>query len=237
MAVLSRFPLDDPRTFRELRWVELPGAAPPEGYWPDAVLQALRLSSKSHWDLTVRVGDGLHLLAAHPTPPVFDGPEDRNGRRNGDELRLWARYLDGVPLRDDAGRVAPLGDVPFVIVGDLNNDPFDGDGDHAAIRALLEHVKVADVAAPASGGALEASMRQGGRNAVHLGPPSLDTIDIDDATVGNLRLDYALPSRGLAVGGRGVLWPRPGEPLYDLVGEHPFPVSDHRLVWVDVGVP
>ena len=30
-------------------------------------------------------------LCSHPTPPVFDGPEDRNGRRNHDEIRLAGR--------------------------------------------------------------------------------------------------------------------------------------------------
>jgi len=33
-------------------------------------------------------GQVIHILASHPTPPVFDGVEDRNGRRNHDEIRL-----------------------------------------------------------------------------------------------------------------------------------------------------
>ncbi len=38
-------------------------------------------------------GGTVHFLVSHPTPPVFDGPEDRNGARNADEIRLWQEYL------------------------------------------------------------------------------------------------------------------------------------------------
>ena len=67
---------------------------PADWYSPDE-LDVFRLSSKSHWDVPVRLPDGriLHLLASHPTPPVFDGSEDRNGRRNHDEIRFWADYV------------------------------------------------------------------------------------------------------------------------------------------------
>ncbi len=55
----------------------------------------LRLSSKSHWDIPLQIGGAIvHVLTAHPTPPVFDGPEDRNGCRNHDEIRLWSDYID-----------------------------------------------------------------------------------------------------------------------------------------------
>ena len=39
-------------------------------------------------------GKTFHLLASHPTPPVFDGDEDRNGKRNHDEVRLIADYIN-----------------------------------------------------------------------------------------------------------------------------------------------
>jgi hypothetical protein len=35
----------------------------------------------------------------------------------------------------------------------------------------------------------------------------------------------------------GVFWPETSDPNFDFVGEYPFPVSDHRLVWLDVEVP
>ncbi len=53
-----------------------------------------RLSSKSHWDVPVKVGNKtIHILASHPTPPSFDGAEDRNGKRNHDEIRFWKDYI------------------------------------------------------------------------------------------------------------------------------------------------
>src|SRR3546814_2051983 len=128
----------------------MPGAARPldpetgASYYPDATWAQLRLSSKSHWDVQIETPTGtVHLLASHPTPPVFDGPEDRNGARNADEIRLWREYIspgDKPWLCDDAGRCGGLdADARFVIAGDLNNDPTDGDGRHEAIVELLEH--------------------------------------------------------------------------------------------------
>ena len=116
MLVLSRHPIDDKRarTFQLLKWSNMPGAMRPQDpatgkpFWNDAVWSQLRLSSKSHWDVPVETPHGtLHVLASHPTPPVFDGPERRNRARNHDELRLWREYLDSTDsqwLCDDRGR-------------------------------------------------------------------------------------------------------------------------------------
>ncbi len=146
MMVLSRFPLQLERSFRFFKWSDMPDALKPSNpdgssYYPDAIWKALRLSSKNHWDISVNVNDQtFHFLVSHPTPPVFDGPEDRNGMRNHDEIRLWADYLD--PRRssyiyDDAGAKGGLapGDR-FVIAGDLNADPVDGDSSSKAIRTV-----------------------------------------------------------------------------------------------------
>jgi len=104
MVVLSKYLIDQHavRTFRTFLWRDMPGALLPEDpathapwYTPE-MLAVLPLSSKSHWDLPVHVGrTTLHLLASHPTPPTFDGPEDRNGKRNQDEIRFWSDYLNG----------------------------------------------------------------------------------------------------------------------------------------------
>ena len=108
----------------------------------------LRLSSKNHVDVPVWVhGHQLHLLLSHPTPPVFDGPENRNGRRNHDEIRLWSDYLSGGEranyLIDDAGKSGGLhSEDLFVVLGDLNADPFDGDSYNRAISQLLEHKRI-----------------------------------------------------------------------------------------------
>lgn len=243
MLVLSRYPIDTARvrSFQLLEWSAMPDAARPIDprargyYYPDAVWKRLRLSSKSHWDVPVHTPHGtLHLLASHPTPPVFDGPEDRNGARNGDELRLWREYLDNDPadagwLCDDRGRCGglPAGER-FVIAGDLNNDPVNGDGRHDAILALIDHPRMLRHAAPRSEGAVAAARETGGANADHRGDASQDTGDFGPRT-GNLRLDYVLPSVGLRIVDSGVFWPLP-----ETVDATRAAASDHRAVWIDL---
>jgi hypothetical protein len=247
MAVYSKYPIDAARarTFQTFRWRDMPGARLPDGWYSDEELAVLRLSSKSHWDLPIRIGKRtVHLLASHPTPPVFDGPEDRNGLRNHDEIRFWADYVSPRRSRyvyDDAGRRGGLAPgARFVIAGDLNADPLDGDSVPGAAQQLLDHPRVSDRFAPASLGGPAATDRQGGANLDHFGDPRFDTADFADTAPGNLRVDYVLPSRGLMVRGGGVFWPTPADPLFRLVGDFDptlpggFPTSDHRAVWIDV---
>jgi hypothetical protein len=119
LAVLSRYPIEAEgiRTFRLFRWKDFAGAWLPEGWYPEAALDVLRLSSKTHADLPIRIGDTVvHFLVSHPTPPTFDGPEDRNGRRNHDEIRFWELYVGDGPqewIVDDAGRHGGLGTASF----------------------------------------------------------------------------------------------------------------------------
>jgi len=249
MAVLSRYPIDaaHARTFRKFLWRDLPGAllpddpatpAPADWYTP-AMLAVLPLSSKSHWDLPVRVGRiTLHLLASHPTPPAFDGPEDRNGRRNHDEIRLWNDYVTpGAAnyLRDDAGRAGGFTGGDFVIMGDQNSDPLDAASLHDAIGALLQNPMIDASFVPRGAGGPEAAALQGGANATQRGDPRFDTADFNDHGPGNLRVDYLLPSKGLRVCGGGVYWPARADPQARLVwGDDPPPSSDHRLVWLDL---
>jgi len=242
MAVLSRFPIleEDVRTFRLLRWRDLPDALLPVDWYGEEAAAALRLSSKNHVDVPVAVGGRIvHVLASHPTPPSFDGPEDRNGRRNHDEIRFWSLYLgvqeDAGWLVDDQGRRGGLApDASFVVMGDLNSDPHDGSSRYEAIRTLLAHPRVQGSPAPRSVGGAEQSHLQGGLNPGHDGDPAEDTADLRDDDLGNLRLDYVLPSTDLPIVASGVFWPAADDPLFRLVGTYPFPVSDHRLVWVDV---
>jgi endonuclease/exonuclease/phosphatase family metal-dependent hydrolase len=251
MAILSRFPIDEShiRTFQKLRWRDMPNSKLPtqkddSPWYEAAALEDLPLSSKSHWDVPIRVGSRtIHILASHPTPPVFDGPEDRNGRRNHDEIRLWADYLtpaDAKYIVDDRGQRGGLDDNDsFVIVGDLNSDPEDGSGELRPIRMLLKHARVNATLMPQSAGALAAAERQGGANGEHLGKAEADTGDFpDEKGPGNLRLDYVLPSRDLGVVSGGVYWPRAEDARYALVGAgHPVVSSDHRLVWLDIEAP
>ncbi len=239
MALLSRLPIDAAaaRSFRLLAWTALPGALMPErpdgGPFPDAATQAvLRLSSRAHWDVPVLLPGGgrLHLLASNPTPPLFDGAEGFNRRRNHDEIAFWSAYLGGAAFRDDGGRLARLLAEPLVLLGNLNADPLDGDGLHDAIAGLLADPRLQDPRPRSRGGAAAA---QDGANAGQHGDPGLDTADWrDDGGPGNLRVDYVLPAAGLAVAGAGVFWPAPGEPLAAAAA-----VSAHRLVWVDIALP
>jgi hypothetical protein len=252
MAVLSKYPIDADavRTFQHFLWKDMPGAllpddpntsAPSDWYSPEE-LEVFRLSSKSHWDVPVDVnGRTVHVLASHPTPPTFDGVEDRNGLRNHDEIRFWADYVrPGTASRyiyDDAGGTGGLKPgESFVILGDQNADPLDGDSVDAAIDQLLGHPRITDPL-PTSEGAVEASLLQGGANLTHEGDPAYDTADFNDNPApGNLRADYVLPSRDLRVLDAGVFWPVSSDPLSALTGSFPFPSSDHRLVWVDLRV-
>ncbi|MEL6235729.1 MAG: endonuclease/exonuclease/phosphatase family protein [Pseudomonadota bacterium] len=241
MAVLSRLPIDAARarSFRLLRWADFPDALLPKradgAPFPSAEAQAaMRLSSKSHWDLPVITPGGpLHLFISHPTPPVFDDEHDLNGRRNADEIRFWTLYAGGMAFPDDAGRMAPRAEAPFILAGDLNSDPEDGDSRHAAIRDLLAHPALQDPAPSSPGGPVAATK---GVNTRHAGDPALDTGDFRDDVVGNLRVDYVLPSAELTLMASGVFWPAPGSPGAELVASAKAS-SDHRLVWVDIRMP
>ena len=247
MAVLSRFPIDaaGARTFQRFRWLDMPDPQLPEDYFSEAAAEHLRLSSKSHWDLPLKIdGQIVHVLAAHPTPPGFDGPEDRNGRRNFDEIRLWADYLggegtDGSYLYDDDGVRGGLDPAAaFVILGDYNADPADGGSRPGAIAQLLEHPRVNATLLPTSVGGFQESALEGQANTAQRGDPAADTSDFGADGVGNLRIDYALPSNsGLKPRCAGVYWPATGEAGRELVGDgEPIVSSDHRLVWIDVEV-
>lgn len=232
MAVLSRFPISRVRDFHKIRLVDAPWAQAPitengKPYYSAEIWNVLRLSSKSHWDVVVGLPDGrdVHLLASHPTPPVFDGPEDRNGLRNAAEIRFWIDYFEGADWMKDADAVE--GGLPpnasFVVLGDLNADPDKGDGDQATVGALARHPKVQDPK-PTSPGAVAAGQ-------------STDTADWPEKNgPGNLRVDYVLPSVDLKVMGSGVFWPAPDDPLGRLIGvkKNRQTSSDHRLVWIDI---
>ena len=252
MAVYSMFPIniDDIRTFQLFLWEDMPGAmlpVNPDGtsYYDAGDLAIFRLSSKSHWDVPIQIdGKTVHFLTSHPTPPVFDGPEDRNGTRNNDEIRFWADYV--IPSRsgyiyDDNGNEGGLAPGSmFVIAGDQNSDPLDGDSIPGSIQQLLEHPLVNTKVTPDSPGGVEQSILQDDNNDLHLGDPAFDTADFAEAVFGgpgNLRADYVLPRKQLRIFDAGVFWPLESDPLFSLVGTFPFPSSDHRLAWVDVMVP
>jgi len=192
MAILSRFPIDgeNVQDLSALLWKDVPGALLPEvngAPFPGAEAQAIqRLSTTGHWIVPILGPAGpFQLMTFHASPPVFDGPEDRNGKRNHDEIMLWVQVLAG-----EVG-IPPPG--PFVIAGDANLDPVDGSGIKAAIQALLGSPVLQDVAPEGGAGT--------------------DTVDWDDPVPGDLRVDYVLPSIHWRVTDSAVMWPTPGDPL------------------------
>jgi len=237
LALYSRYPIDESaaRTFQKFLWKDMPKNLMPDGsngkpaWYSAEEVAVLRLSSKSHWDVPLKIGDTVvHVLASHPTPPVFDGPEDFNGRRNFDEVRLWADYLTGgetaAYIVDDQGRCGGLDPKAlFVLLGDLNADPYQGDAPYGrrAVQQLLGHPRVQDPRPESPGAA--AAIRD------YAGPKGVPT-----ASFG--RADYALPCDGLSLVASGVFWPSPDDPLHALVAQRESS-SDHRLVWVEVKLP
>jgi Endonuclease/Exonuclease/phosphatase family len=240
-VMFSQYPIDrdDIRTLQTLKWGELPENRMPDTYYGAAQRGVMRLSSKNHVDVPIRVrGKTIHVIAAHPTPPVFDGPEDRNGLRNFDEIKLLKNMIERTTFVDsDGGPTWTQGkpDVsvrrePFVVMGDLNADPNDGESVEGAINQLLNHPLIDTTFVPTSTGGEEAAREQGGVSQNHKTPAASDTADWrDDRGSGNLRVDYVLPSKGLRIKGGGVFWPEKADPNAKLID-----ASDHRLVWLDV---
>ena len=212
MAILSKFPIDtdNVQDLSTLLWRDIANPSLPmvNGKpFPSAEAQMIqRLSTTGHWIVQIITPDGpFYLLTFHATPPVFDGPEDRNGKRNHDEVRLWPQYLDG--------KFAEPITAPFVIAGDANLDANAGDGRREAIVNLLNDPRVQDTA-PQGSGPFDPT----------------DTVDWSEPTPGDMRVDYVLPSRGWTVVNSGILWPFEGNALLEVAQE----ASRHRLVWVDL---
>ena len=265
MLVLSKYPIDtaNVRTFQNFLWKDMPGnlltndptvnnpATPVNenlnGFYSAEEQAILRLSSKSHWDVPILVnGEVVHALVSHPTPPVFDGPEDRNGKRNHDEIRFWSDYVSagkGGYIYDDQGRTGAIAaGSRFVIMGDQNADPNDGDSYDNAILQLLQNPNLNTNSVPSSLGGQEQSNLDQGKNWMHRSNPNFDTADFGDTgfNPGNLRTDYVLPSSDLQIADSKVFWPVTTDPLFRLVGDRQSaattPASDHSLVWVDVKI-
>lgn len=219
MALLSRYPIQISQNFTTLLWADMPNAAPPltrSGIpFPSSdAFAAQRLVYKAHWQAQIA---GLSVILLAAAPPVFDGTEDRNGRRNADELALVRAQLHGWPDGPS--------DAPFVVMGTLNQDEAgDGEGRLDALTELLSHPALRDPRQRADESASRSAV-DAGRNGQHQGDPSLDTADFNDEgrnAPGNLRVDYVLPGRDLDVVGAGLHWPELGR---------------RAVVWVDVLPP
>ena len=224
MLILSRYPIlfDEVRMFQLFRWKDMPGALKPidplsgKPWYSDAEWTEFRLASKSVWDVPIEInGAKIHLLASHPTPPVFDGDEDRNGLRNHDEIRFLADYINGERyIYDDDGHHGGLApESSFVILGDLNASPNGGDSYNVAINQLLNHREV---------------------NSCCMAKNTFD--QSAKTTNWGLQVDYVLPSKwGIKITDSGMFWPEQGGDLSRLI-ESRQSSSDHRLVWLDIRV-
>lgn len=240
MALLSKYPIDNDeiRTFQLFKWHQMPHPqkpflpnaesddSPGTSWYSSEEWEAFRLSSKSHWDVPVNVdGTTVHILAMHPTPPNFDGEEDRNGKRNADEIRLMADYLTpdkGLYIHDDNGKQATLNEATrFVLVGDFNAADIGDKHREGVIEQLTESPYVDNSVIPLSeGGAASSDEDYSRRFTAYWGA----------------RADYVLPSvYGFDVKDAGVFWPTKTSDLYRLVKDRQAS-SDHRLVWTTLTI-
>ena len=225
MAILSRLPIDRARivNLTAFLWKDLPGAnLPPDMTLPETLLQ--RLSTSGHYVVPVIYDQGrsLNLMVWCATPPMFDGPEDRNGRRNADETSLWLHLLAG-DLPQGPGVTYSPPAAPFVLMGQPNTDPNDGDGRHDTLQALLSSPYVKDPLPKGNSGHVDKGQS---------GDPALDTALVGKSLIG-LRLDVILPSKDITVKEAGVMWPASSDPFAATL-EY---ASPHRPVWAKLTLP
>jgi len=234
MAILSRLPLaeEQVRTFQNFLWKDLPDNLMPEEWYSPDETEIFRLSSKSHWDVPFKVGENLvHLLISHPTPPGFDGPEDRNGRRNFDEIKMWVHYInnDSVMIDDYGIRGGLKENERFLIIGDLNAGP-QGDkleSGERSIEQILTHARIKDCG--------EFLVSEGALRGQTAGPPNFFERRTSGWGERSRRIDHLLPSINLEVIKGGVYWP---DAKLDAEGAaRAEKASDHRLLWLDIVVP
>jgi len=207
------------RTFQHFLWKDMPDHLSPLNddstqWYPDQAWNILPLASKNLADVPIQLPNGtrLHAIISHPTPPAFDGPEQRNVLRNHDEIRLIRELIDNAPwLIDDNGVAGGLSDQDsFVILGDLNADPVDGSSiDMTIFSQLLSSPRLAEDAHPMS-------------------DVQVDGLDSTDTSHFGLRVDYVLPSESITITSSGI------ERQPALGTEYP---SDHFLVWAEVIIP
>lgn len=230
MVLLSKYPIEHAgvRTFRYFLWKDMPGALKPyypktgQSFYNDKEWSILRLSSKSHWDVPIDVnGQRIHILASHPTPPVFDGDDDHNGKRNHDEIRLWTDYITpgkGDYIYDDNKQKGGMRqDGGFVVMGDLNATVHGGNAIIDGISNLLNSPRVNNAFIPGSDGGKENRAK--------------DPHGVNHTAYWGGRVDYVLPSKDLKLIDGGVFWPTKEQPLFRLIKDRQFS-SDHRLVWL-----
>lgn len=224
LALVSRYPIHEQaiRSFRTFIWEDMPGdliVRDPsyQLYLTDEEAERFRLSSKTHVDVPVAIeGRTVHALLAHPTPPVFDGSGNFNGKRCHDEVRLLADYVAGENyLYDDSGTCGGLTEgESYVLLGDMNAAPSNEESLNAAGTYFVQNEDFNTRRFPTSPGGAQA------------GSPYLT------AEFG-LQVDYVLPSPDLSIRDSAVVWPAENANKQGL-SDDVETASDHRLVWADL---
>lgn len=268
-GLLSQYPIDTKniRTFQHFKWKDMPGQNNPvinncndvnnpipsgmtcgEQWYTDEAWAQKPLSSKNHVDapIIIPTANGgekvVHLLLSHPTPPVFDTVTENNKLLNSAEIQFWDDYiLNADYIYDDAGLKGGLSsDASFVIMGDLNADPENGDGLLDSIKDLLDHKRVN---IEATTGAYTPTS-QGSEECVVSSECDATTYPARITSTFGLRVDYAIPSSDLNITDSGVFWPATYEEGHLLMnddrvgnwGNGKDISSDHRLVWIDAKI-
>lgn len=192
------------RTFRKLPWSYMDAAYLPLGpdqkpLYTEEEKAAARLSSVGHWDVPIVLPNKsvVHFLCSNPVPPSLAGAGDISARRNHDEVRFWADYIeDSSWIVDDDGKEGGLRrGSEFVILGNLGVDPIKGEKFREPITTSLGATRMInfDFVPAAAGG-------------------STDTCGA------GLRLDYVLPAKVINVVGGGIQrWPEKGPSDHYLV--------------------
>ena len=99
----------------------------------------------------------------------------------------------------------------FALIGTLNVDPDQGEGQRDVLQDLLAHPAIQDPIPRSASGIIQ-------------------TADWPEPEPGNLRVDYILPAADLPVMDQGLIWGEESEDLANAVAL----ASDHRLVWIDI---
>lgn len=232
LGLISRYPIlhDQVRVLHDLAWHDLPGNSidairedldieVPEGYW---------LFEKAIVVVPIDVnGSILHVVLLHP---MTSGFHPMNPYRNHDELRALQLWLAG---ELDAPGWEPLPeDAMFVLIGDWNVDPEDGDGDRASLPQVLSSPRVVTHFPEGEGGTKGVNPR---RNTFLSGCGREDgTLPWNPQNKMQMQLDYMLPSTTIGQPTEsGIFWPTYPSEDWNLACR----ASDHRLMWEDLALP
>lgn len=172
IAILSRYPIitNAVQTYTDALWSKAAPETDLTPLLPTNAISIQRLPSVAAVAVPIeKGGTRFWILTHHATPPVFDGPEDRNGFRNADENRFWLSLREG-----------GFPSEPYVLAAQMNIDPLRGEGHHHVISEILASPEFADPFA-------------------HWPAEDNHTVIYQPPGPGKLRVSYVLPSPDLEI--------------------------------------